>query len=185
MLGERSCTSRRLPDPLPSAEQILRYRTGPEEIFVRMYWKISDRDIWQGLVFEHLLFDDADGTGTLEAGITFHHSPSDPLFDWTELTRFQLLLAEDGMNWETEEEETRLEHIFRELDFCITMFCGEHPVLVTEGLKSIQYDGDEDYIFLNLRSCNDVEAKIAISEEEFHLVIYKETIETWLEAMVV
>jgi hypothetical protein len=166
-LLEKSCR------PLPSAEIILRREVGAREAFVRLYWKKTNRVIWQGLIFDELV-DGEVGLDRFWAGTALKHSPLNPCFDWVELTEYQSWLRRDGIYANSNEEQERLKNIFGEWDFSITILWGDEPILIAEGIRSIQHDADDDCNIVTLCTQNDVEARIAILDDAVYLELYKE-----------
>jgi hypothetical protein len=120
------------------------------------------------------LVDGEVGLDRFWAGTALKHSPSNPCFDWAELTEYQSWLRRDGIYANNDEEQEQLSTIFGEWDFSITMLWGDEPILIAEGVGSIQYDADDDCNIVTLCTQNDVEARIAILDDAVYLELYKE-----------
>lgn len=166
-------TLERCHGPFPSAERILRREIGLQEVFVRFYWKNTNQAIWQGLVFDDFVQNDDDEH--FSAGTSFRHSPVSACFDWPELTKYQswlLLMGKDDIwDWEEEDEEVRkrLMRIFGEWDFSITIFLGDEPLLIADGVRSVQYDDYEECYSVDFCSRSDFGAKMAIYYDTLYL----------------
>jgi hypothetical protein len=151
-------------------------------LFIRLYWRQSNRVIWQGFYGDGLYGDEAPVSlflglpvPAIRVDLDLKHSPYAPLFNWKELSKYQSSNCRAFFDHDVNEEREfrnrklqRLTALFQHEDFSSTILWRDEPVLVAGGVDRIYYDEDNQ-LCVALQTKNDVTAYVTIRRNSFYI----------------